>query len=56
MIMVGEESTNSEDSSSSTATEWESMQKDIDAFDQELGPSEEDAGKLWQKRPEAKPP
>ena len=53
---VSEETTNSEGSSSSTATGWESIQMDIDAFDQELGPSEADAGKLWQKIPEAQPP
>jgi len=54
-VSVRQETTNSDGSSSSTATEWESIQKDIDAFDQELGPSEVDAGNLWPKTPEAKP-
>ncbi len=53
-VSVG--TTNSEGSSSATTTEWESIQADIDAFDEELGQSEVDAGKLWQKIPEAKPP
>lgn len=53
---VIEGTTNNEDSSSSTATEWESIQTDIDAFDQELGLSEADAGNVGHKRREAKPP
>lgn len=53
---VNDEPTNGADSSSSTATEWESIQTDIDTFSEELGPSEEDAAKLWQKIPAAKPP
>ena len=46
----------SEDSLQSASTEWESIQTGIDAFDEELGQSEVDARKLWQKIPEAQPP
>lgn len=39
-----------------SVTEWNSTQTDIDVFDKELGPSETDAGKLWQTASEANPP
>lgn len=46
--------TSGEDSSS--FAEWDSIQTEIEALDKELGPSEADAGTLWQITPEAIPP
>ena len=43
-------------SNDDSVTKWDSTQTEIDVFDKELGPSESDAGKLWQITSEAKPP
>ena len=45
-----------ESSNDDSVTRWDSTQADIDEFDKQLGPSETDAGKLWQMTLEAKPP
>ena len=36
--------------------DWDAIQTDIDAFENDLIPSEADASKLWQATPETKPP
>ena len=45
-----------DDEALSPLADWGAIQTDIDIFENDLGPSEADANKLWQTTPEAKPP